>query len=378
MAYNWDKMVTVDIPDGVMGWHNTGFVVVNGKRHDFVVGRETEVPEPVAENIYKIAHDWSLRTAAAVPGNDCACGCATAPWKEASGTSARTTGAKEGYATSVVTTIAPSLNGVGMAKLGLGGKSILDGYEMAKGIAKYIGDPNSLNEKTKTITYRAGAISAFRHSLRFAKENTSYTVILHADHSNTSKTANMVVRYDDDKAISTGEGGASFYLVPGAPTSKKSDASKTLGYMFGSNSGGTTTLRYDLCAVVEGDVGANGFTPCDTQHFNAYLPRSVYGGSIDWTKGEVTVTHDCIQSYNGETVPTGWISSTGALDTGAQVVYPLDTPITYKIAKHAVWLRPGQNVLHSDAGGTVVKYAVDTKEYIDEKFAAVSAAVIGG
>lgn len=377
MAYNWDKMVTVDIPDGVMGWHNTGFVVVNGKRHDFVVGRETEVPEPVAENIYKIAHDWSLRTAAAVPDNDCDCGCATAPWKEASGTSARTAGAKEGYAASIVTTIAPSLNGVGMAKLGLGGKSILDGYEMAKEIAKHIGVPNALDEKAKTVTYTSTKISSFRHYFNYAKENTQYTIILHAGESNTSTTANLLAKYANGDTV-TKPGNNYFYLTPGKPTHKVSNSSETISFFYGSNTSGTTTLQYNLCAIVEGNVGADGFTPFDTQYFNTYLPRSVYGGSIDWTKGELTVTHDCIQSYNGETVPTGWISSTGALDTGAQVVYPLDTPITYKIAKHAVWLRPGQNVLHSDAGDTVVKYAVDTKEYIDEKFAAVSAAVIGG
>lgn len=372
MAYNWDKMVTVDIPDGVMGWHNTGFVVVNGKRHNFVVGRETEVPEPVAENIYKIAHDWSLRTAAAVPDSDCGCGCATAPWKEVSGTSARTTGAKEGYAASIVTTIAPSLNGVGMAKLGLGGKSILDGYEFAKALSKY-NNAVKIDEQRKTITYSASYVSGFSFPVPFSKENTKYTAMTTATSNTTAVATSLKIRY-------IGATSSSDYIpvLAGGTAVHTYDTTKTIERVIGSQASKAVEMYYDKFVLVEGEVGANGFIPYDTQYFNAYLPRSVYGGSIDWTKGEFTMTHDCIQSYNGETVPTGWISSTGALDTGAQVVYPLDTPITYKIAKHAVWLQPGQNVLHSDAGDTVVKYAVDTKEYIDEKFAAVSAAVIGG
>ena len=64
-------------------------------------------------------------------------------------------------------------------------------------------------------------------------------------------------------------------------------------------------------------------------------PITVYGGVIDVSGGKLTVTHANIASYNGETINEPWISSEdiytqGATPTtGAQVVYPLTTPLIY-------------------------------------------------
>jgi hypothetical protein len=64
-------------------------------------------------------------------------------------------------------------------------------------------------------------------------------------------------------------------------------------------------------------------------------PITVYGGGIDVTGGKLTVTHANIASYNGEAINEPWISSEdvytqGATPTpGAQVVYPLTTPLVY-------------------------------------------------
>ena len=64
-------------------------------------------------------------------------------------------------------------------------------------------------------------------------------------------------------------------------------------------------------------------------------PITVYGGGIDVSGGKLTVTHANIASYNGESINEPWISSEdvytqGATPTtGAQVVYPLTTPLVY-------------------------------------------------
>lgn len=48
---------------------------------------------------------------------------------------------------------------------------------------------------------------------------------------------------------------------------------------------------------------------------------------IDFKTGKVVRYIGKIDSYNGETITTSWISSTGELSTGATVYYVLDTPI---------------------------------------------------
>lgn len=90
-------------------------------------------------------------------------------------------------------------------------------------------------------------------------------------------------------------------------------------------------------------------------------PLTVYGGALELSETEtkLTVTHGNIASYNGETVPDGWISSTGQLSTGAQVVYPLATPPTYQLAPAQLTTLPGYNVVSADAGTIELTYRAD-------------------
>ena len=90
----------------------------------------------------------------------------------------------------------------------------------------------------------------------------------------------------------------------------------------------------------------NGWSSCEvTVNNDTYTipfkdssdnPITVYDGGIDVTGGKLTVTHANIASYNGETINEPWISSEdvytqGATPTtGAQVVYPLTTPLVYE------------------------------------------------
>lgn len=60
---------------------------------------------------------------------------------------------------------------------------------------------------------------------------------------------------------------------------------------------------------------------------------TVYGGTLNVNTGLMIITHACIDSYDGESLPGEWISSmdsysSGATPTtGSQVVYELDSPI---------------------------------------------------
>lgn len=100
----------------------------------------------------------------------------------------------------------------------------------------------------------------------------------------------------------------------------------------------------------------NGSTLSIPFHDNSDNPITVYGGRLNVTSGELVVTHANIASYNGETINEPWISSmdvysAGATPTtGAQVVYPLATPITYQLTPAQVTTLLGQNNIFADCG----------------------------
>lgn len=89
---------------------------------------------------------------------------------------------------------------------------------------------------------------------------------------------------------------------------------------------------------------------------------TVYGGTVDLTTGKLTVTDANIASYNGEALPSTWISSMdvysegGTPTTGAQVVYKLETPIEYDLTPTQVQMLLGTNNLWCDTGDTSVTY----------------------
>ena len=83
---------------------------------------------------------------------------------------------------------------------------------------------------------------------------------------------------------------------------------------------------------------------------------TVYGGALDVVSGELTVTDGYIASYNGETLPSTWISDRDVYaegttpTTGAEVVYELATPTTYQLSPTAVASLLGENNVWADCG----------------------------
>lgn len=100
---------------------------------------------------------------------------------------------------------------------------------------------------------------------------------------------------------------------------------------------------------------------------------TVYGGNIDLVSGVLTVTHANIASYDGETLPSTWISDRdvysvgGTPTTGAQVVYELATPLTYQLTPIQVNSLLGINKVWNDTNGeTEVKYIRDLDTTINQ------------
>ena len=101
---------------------------------------------------------------------------------------------------------------------------------------------------------------------------------------------------------------------------------------------------------------------------------TVYGGNLDLTTGVLTVTHGEIDSYNGESINEPWLSSKdvytegGTPTTGAQVVYPLNTPVEVDLTPVQINALLGVNNVFNDTNGdTEVQYKDSIQHYIDTR-----------
>lgn len=111
-------------------------------------------------------------------------------------------------------------------------------------------------------------------------------------------------------------------------------------------------------------VDHSGADTSDPQTYHVMFPdgQTVYGGTVDVVSGVLTVTDAEIASYNGETLPSTWISdrdvyAEGTTPTiGAQVVYELATPQTFQLTPQQIQMLKGANVLWSDADDLTLTY----------------------
>ena len=104
---------------------------------------------------------------------------------------------------------------------------------------------------------------------------------------------------------------------------------------------------------------ATTYEPYQGNLYTITLPQTVYGGELDVVNGELKVTHGYIASYNGETLPSTWISSMDVYaegttpTTGAEVCYELATPTTVSITPSLIKSLNGTNNLSVDCGDVI-------------------------
>lgn len=164
----------------------------------------------------------------------------------------------------------------------------------------------------------------------------------------------------------------------------KTNANKTIGYVHIRNpwSVGTEVNRIQI----EKGTKRTEYEPFKLQTLTIPLDRLI-------TKWDRIEKRDCIwgvayqtghiQSYNGESVETEYISTTGGLDTEAEVYYKLDSEEFVALGKET---QTALNNLHTYYPTTVmsnsedcemeVEYVADTKNYIDNKISANVASII--
>lgn len=113
------------------------------------------------------------------------------------------------------------------------------------------------------------------------------------------------------------------------------------------------------------------------------LGRTVYGGTLDVVSGVLTVDRGYIASYNGETLPSTWISdrdeyASGTTPTiGAEVVYELATPQTYQLTPTEVNTLVGENNIWSNAGQVELRIAESTRDVLSLKQMPLSVTATG-
>jgi hypothetical protein len=118
------------------------------------------------------------------------------------------------------------------------------------------------------------------------------------------------------------------------------------------------------------------FVPYSHDTATITFGQTVYGGSVDFKTGKVTVTHVSIASYNGETINEPWLSSIDeyvrgtTLTTGAQVVYPLATPIELTLTPAELELLKGYNYISTNGTTIALDYLPDSllaeaESYVD-------------
>ena len=99
---------------------------------------------------------------------------------------------------------------------------------------------------------------------------------------------------------------------------------------------------------------------------------------IDFTRKVLVKRCGEIASYNGESIPGAYLSSTGTLSNGASVIYALETPVETPLSPEELTgstsltaQYPITTVFNDSASWLKMDYIADTKIYIDQRIAAL-------
>ena len=124
--------------------------------------------------------------------------------------------------------------------------------------------------------------------------------------------------------------------------------------------------------VTATDYEAYNGTTYNIEFEDGGSPLTVYGGTLDAKNGVLTVTDGYIASYNGETLPSTWISDRDVYaegttpTTGAEVVYKLATPTEVSLTPTEITTLHGNNVIWADSGDMAITYVRDTSIAIND------------
>lgn len=125
----------------------------------------------------------------------------------------------------------------------------------------------------------------------------------------------------------------------------------------------------NICPITGWSEGDFVISPSDlvgdenARSYEIEFGSTVYGGRLNLSSGDLTITNGYIASYNNETLPGTWISDRDAYapnttpTIGAEVVYELETPLTSQLTLDIDFTTSyGSNYISTDCGTVEITY----------------------
>lgn len=152
-------------------------------------------------------------------------------------------------------------------------------------------------------------------------------------------------------------------------------ANTILNFEFNANTNNVSLLLFatrdnDGGKVAYSNITLNGQNLMKT--YTIQIGQTVYGAHYDVTRGKMVVDRGYIASYNGETLPSTWISdrdvyaSGTSPTTGAQVVYELATPYTIQLTPQQIKMLENTNTIYTDYEGDTITIEYQPNNAIGE------------
>lgn len=280
--------------------------------------------------------------------------------KTASGNPISLNGAAAAYAMGLSMTIEPiqsgsgdpsptnvrPISGISEAVATRTGKNLFGNFELGKSISSETGENNDVNGGFRTAgKIRTAGYNAISLTLLDSVYKGSLTVLQYSDSAYigvVEEIQTAQIQYPYNRTLTLNP--ATTYI-------------RIKGW-HGANVASINTAQFQVTL---------GSTPTTYEPYTAAtasitLGQTVYGGSVNFKTGEVTVTHANISSYNGESINEPWLSSidkyvSGATPTtGAQVVYPLTTPTTLTLTPAELELLKGNNTVSGNGANINISY----------------------
>ena len=222
-------------------------------------------------------------------------------------------------------------------------------------VAKNLFDKNNINEFQgfiETGTHQFTAINLYSCVYIACKPNKTYTI---------SKIAGKTFRIADSEFMPNN---GVTYLTSEANhqgtsiTFVTSNNARYLVVLYWSSANGDTLTPQEIRDTLQIELGTTPTTyePYQGKQYTLDFPRTIYGAEWDVVGGELKQTDGYIASYNGESLPSTWISDRDVYasgttpTTGAEVVYKLATPTTINLSPLSIRMLQGVNNVYADCG----------------------------
>lgn len=325
--------------------------------------------------------------------------------------------AQDGTGTPSPSNVRP-ISGFDSIKITNAGKNVCGGEAFADNIVNVVNSSKAIKGEDSdgkyVRIYASYDISHKVFSINKFKPNTQYTLVIKAKRHHASTSTNLVWRYTDGTSagISFPEGTEKDTAVTFVVSS---DSNKSVSAIEGIYATGYTDIYYEETGVFEGVVTVDDFVPFRPfVTAEVQLGQTVYGGRLNVTTGELTITHrsitvetvrnvslhssnkyywtiglpessingtdvisshfvggwgategNCNISVNGtviiafptdQTLNTKTLANAWCAENKPQFVYPLAEPITVALDPADIKVSAGTNNIWTDCGEVAVVY----------------------